>query len=40
MKSLFVVLGVSLGLMLAVPAHAEPGLDEPATDENNPVFPR
>ena len=24
--------------MLAVPAHAEPGVDEPATDENNETF--
>ena len=38
MKSLFAVLGVSLGLMLAGPAHAEPGVDEPATDDNNPSF--
>lgn len=38
MKSLFAILGVSLGLMLAVPAHAEPGIDEPASDENNGSF--
>ena len=38
MKSLFAVLGVSLGILIAVPAHAEPGLDEPASDENNPTF--
>ena len=38
MKSLLAILGVSLGLVLAVPAHAEPGLDEPAGDENNPTF--
>jgi hypothetical protein len=38
MKSLLAILGVSLGLALAVPAHSEPGLDEPATDENNPTF--
>jgi hypothetical protein len=38
MKSLFAVLGVSLGLMLAAPGHAEPGVDEPSTDENNPTF--
>jgi uncharacterized protein DUF732 len=37
-KSLVAILGVSLGLMLAVPAHAEPGVDEPAGDENNPGF--
>jgi Protein of unknown function (DUF732) len=38
MKSLFVILGVTLGLVLAVPAQAEPGLDEPAADENNGSF--
>src|ERR1700688_1475044 len=38
MKSLFAILGVSLGLMLAVPAHAEPGIDGPARDENTPSF--
>jgi hypothetical protein len=38
MKSLFVILGVSLGLMLTAPAQAEPGLDEPAGDENNGTF--
>jgi hypothetical protein len=38
MKSLFAIVGVSLGLMLAVPAQAEPGLDEPASDENNGSF--
>src|SRR5271156_5678625 len=38
MKSLFAILGVSLGLMLAVPAHAEPGIDEPAGDEGNGSF--
>ncbi len=38
MKSLFAIVGVSLGVMLAAPSHAEPGLDEPATDEHNPAF--
>jgi Protein of unknown function (DUF732) len=38
MKSLLAIAGVSLGLMLALPAHAEPGVDEPATDENNETF--
>jgi Protein of unknown function (DUF732) len=38
MKSLFAILGVSLGLMLAVPAHADPGIDEPASDQNNDSF--
>jgi hypothetical protein len=38
MKQLLALLGVSLGLMLAAPAHAEPGIDEPASDENNGSF--
>src|ERR1700761_9519170 len=40
MKPLFALLGVTLGLMLAAPApaHAEPGLDEPASDEHNGDF--
>ncbi|MDT5278366.1 MAG: hypothetical protein QOG95_5298, partial [Mycobacterium sp.] len=38
MNKLLAILGVSLGLVLAVPAHAEPGLDEPASDENNGSF--
>jgi hypothetical protein len=38
MKHLLALLGVSLGLLIATPAHAEPGLDEPATDENNGSF--
>ena len=38
MKSLLAILGVSLGLILAVPAHSEPGLDEPSSDENNGSF--
>ena len=38
MKSLLAILGLSLGLVLAVPGHAEPGLDEPSSDENNGSF--
>ncbi len=38
MKQLLALLGISLGLALAAPAHAEPGVDEPATDENNGSF--
>ncbi len=38
MKSLFAILGVSMGLMLAVPAHAEPGIDEAVSDQNNGSF--
>jgi hypothetical protein len=38
MKSLLAILGVSMGLMLAVPAHAEPGIDEEPSAENNGSF--
>jgi hypothetical protein len=38
MKKALALLGISLGLMLAAPAQAEPGLDEPSNDENNPTF--
>ncbi len=38
MKPLFAILGVSMGIMLAVPAHAEPGIDEPINNENNGAF--
>jgi Protein of unknown function (DUF732) len=38
MKKLLALVGLTLGLALAAPAHAEPGLDEPATDDNNPTF--
>jgi hypothetical protein len=38
MKRLLGVLGVFLGIALAAPAHAEPGMDEPASDDNNPSF--
>ncbi|BAX92252.1 DUF732 domain-containing protein [Mycobacterium shigaense] len=32
------LLGVALGIVIAVPAHAIPGEDEAATDENNVEF--
>ena len=38
MRTLFAIIGISLGLTLAAPAYAEPGVDEPATDENNGAF--
>jgi hypothetical protein len=38
MKQLFAVAGILAGLLLAAPAQAEPGLDEPSNDENNPSF--
>jgi hypothetical protein len=38
MKPLLAILGVSMGLILAIPAHADPGIDEPPTNDNNGVF--
>jgi hypothetical protein len=38
MKALLAIIGVSMGLVFAVPAHSEPGIDEPASDENNGSF--
>ncbi|MGC1802584.1 MAG: DUF732 domain-containing protein [Mycobacterium sp.] len=38
MKPLLALLGVTMGIILAVPAHAEPGIDESPTDENNETF--
>ena len=38
MKSLLAILGIFLGLALAVPAHAEPGVDEPVNEANNGDF--
>lgn len=38
MKPLLALVGASLGIILAVPAHAVPGEDEPAADDNNEAF--
>jgi Protein of unknown function (DUF732) len=38
MKSLLAILGVSLGLVLAAPAHGEPGIDEQPNGDNNGSF--
>lgn len=38
MKLLLALFGVALGVVAAAPAHAVPGEDEAATDENNEVF--
>jgi hypothetical protein len=38
MKLLLALLGVSMGIVIAVPAHAVPGEDEAATDDNNEAF--
>jgi hypothetical protein len=38
MKPLLALLGVSIGIVLAVPAQADPGIDEPTNNDNNGVF--
>lgn len=38
MKLLLAVLGIAMGCVVAVPAHAETGVDEAAVDDNNDVF--
>jgi hypothetical protein len=38
MKQLLALLGVSIGIVLAVPAQADPGIDEPTNNDNNGVF--
>ena len=38
MKPLLAILGVSMGLTLAVPAHADPGLEEPPNHDNDGSF--
>ena len=38
MKLLLAFLGISMGFAIAVPAHAETGVDEAAVDDNNEVF--
>ena len=35
MKPLLAVLGVSMGVVFGVPAQADPGVDEPPSNENN-----
>jgi Protein of unknown function (DUF732) len=38
MKPLLAILGVSMGLIFAVPAHGEPGIDEEPSNNNNGAF--
>jgi Protein of unknown function (DUF732) len=38
MKLLGALLGVSVGIVLAVPAHAEPGVEDPPSSDNNGAF--
>jgi Protein of unknown function (DUF732) len=38
MKSLIALLGMSIGILVAGAAHAEPGVDEPVNNDNNGSF--
>jgi hypothetical protein len=38
MKLLLALLGVLMGIAISVPAHADPGIDESPTNENNETF--
>jgi hypothetical protein len=38
MKPLLALLGVTMGIVIALPAHAEPGIDESPSNENNETF--
>lgn len=38
MKLLPVLLSLSMGIVIAVPAHADPGIDEAPSNDNNGVF--
>jgi Protein of unknown function (DUF732) len=38
MKALLALLGVTMGIVFAVPAHSEPGVDEAPNTENNGAF--
>jgi hypothetical protein len=38
MKLLSALLGVSMGIVLAVPTHTDPGINEAPSNDNNGVF--
>jgi Protein of unknown function (DUF732) len=38
MKPLLALIGVTMGIIFAVPAHSEPGVDEPPSNDNNATF--
>ncbi len=38
MKALAALLGVTIGIVFAVPAHSEPGVDEAPNNDNNGAF--
>jgi hypothetical protein len=38
MKPLVALIGVTMGIIFAVPAHSEPGIDEAPSNDNNATF--
>jgi Protein of unknown function (DUF732) len=38
MKQLLALIGISMGVLIAVPAQADPGVDEAPSNDNNGVF--
>ena len=38
MKPLLALLGVLMGIVFAVPTHAEPGVEDPPSNDNNGIF--
>jgi hypothetical protein len=38
MKQLLALLGVSMGIIFAVPTHAEPGIEDPPSNDKNGAF--
>jgi len=38
MKPLLAILGVTMGMIFAVPVHADPGIEEPPNGDNNGSF--
>jgi hypothetical protein len=37
-RPLLAVVGILMGIVFAVPAHSEPGVEDPPSDENNGAF--
>jgi Protein of unknown function (DUF732) len=37
-RPLLAVVGILMGIVFAVPAHSEPGVEDPPSDENNGTF--
>ena len=38
MKQLLALVGISMGIIFAVPAHSDPGIDESPSSQNNEAF--